>query len=46
MFESGKSSFYQYESGSPELISIFEILQEYPGVYGVRVKHITEGGRI
>src|SRR5690625_1032228 len=36
MFESGKSSVHQYESGSPELISIFEILQECPGVYGAR----------
>lgn len=36
MFESGLSSIHQYESGSPELTTIFEILQETPGVYGAR----------
>lgn len=36
MFESGKSSIYQYESGCPELITIFEVLQECQGVYGAR----------
>ena len=36
MFESGKSSIYQYESGCPELITIFEALEDCPGVYGAR----------
>lgn len=36
MFESGKSSIYQYECGCPELITIFQLLQECPGVYGAR----------
>lgn len=36
MFESGKSSIHQYESGCPELITIFEVLQSCPGVYGAR----------
>ncbi|WP_163539002.1 galactokinase family protein [Gracilibacillus sp. YIM 98692] len=36
MFESGESSIHQYESGCPELITIFEILRECPGVYGAR----------
>ena len=36
IFESGKSSIYQYESGCPELITIFEALADCPGVYGAR----------
>ncbi|MDG5789309.1 galactokinase family protein [Evansella sp. AB-P1] len=36
MFESGDSSVYQYESGCPELITIFETLKECEGVYGAR----------
>ncbi|MGP6146552.1 GHMP family kinase ATP-binding protein [Jeotgalibaca sp. A122] len=36
MFESGESSFYQYESGIPEMQSIFYILKECKGVYGAR----------
>ena len=36
MFESGESSFYQYESGIPEMKSIFYILKDCPGVYGAR----------
>ena len=36
MFESGESSVHQYESGSPELISIFNILKETKGIYGAR----------
>lgn len=36
MFESGKSSIHQYECGCPELITIFNLLLECPGVYGAR----------
>ena len=36
MFESGESSFYQYESGIPEMQSIFYLLKECKGVYGAR----------
>lgn len=36
MFESGESSIYQYESGCPELKTIYEILKETEGVYGAR----------
>lgn len=36
MFESGKSSFYQYESGIPEMMSIYYLLRECEGVYGAR----------
>lgn len=36
MFESGESSIHNYECGCPELITIFEILKNTPGVYGAR----------
>lgn len=36
MFESGNSSFYQQESGIPEMKTIFDILQNAEGVYGAR----------
>lgn len=36
MFESGKSSFYQYESGIPEMKDIYDLLHECEGVYGAR----------
>ncbi|MDR2589133.1 MAG: GHMP kinase [Spirochaetales bacterium] len=36
VFESGESSIHQYESGAPELITIYEILAGSPGVYGAR----------
>ncbi|WP_208586101.1 GHMP family kinase ATP-binding protein [Gracilibacillus suaedae] len=36
MFESGDSSIHQYESGCPELITIYEVLRETEGVYGAR----------
>ncbi|WP_368646195.1 hypothetical protein AB4027_04750 [Alkalibacterium putridalgicola] len=36
MFESGNSSFYQYESGIPEMKTIFDTLRETEGVYGAR----------
>nr|WP_177192510.1 hypothetical protein [Desemzia incerta] len=36
MFESGESSFYQYESGIPEMKDIYDLLHEYQGVYGAR----------
>ncbi|MDP2426369.1 MAG: galactokinase [bacterium] len=36
MNASGDSSVHQYESGCPELITIFETLKQTPGVYGAR----------
>jgi galactokinase len=36
IFESGESSIYQYESGAPELITIYDILKNSPGVHGAR----------
>ena len=36
MFESGRSSISNYECGCPELITIFNLLCECPGVYGAR----------
>lgn len=36
MFESGESSVHNYQCGCPELITIFEILKNTPGVYGAR----------
>lgn len=36
MFESGESSFYQYESGIPEMKDIYDLLHECEGVYGAR----------
>ncbi len=36
MFESGESSIKNYECGCPELISIYNIFRNTPGVYGAR----------
>ncbi len=36
MSESGESSIKYYECGSPQLITLYEILREAPGVYGTR----------
>jgi galactokinase len=36
IFESGESSIRQYESGAPQLITIYDILKNSPGVYGAR----------
>lgn len=36
MRESGASSVYNYESGCPQLITLYNILSECPGVYGAR----------
>jgi len=36
MFESGDSSFFQQESGIPEMKTIFDILRKSEGVYGAR----------
>lgn len=36
MFASGESSIHNYESGCPELITIYETLRDTPGVYGAR----------
>ena len=34
--ESGESSIRWYECGSPQLVTLYEILRETPGVYGTR----------
>lgn len=34
--QSGESSIKNYESGCPQLITLYEILRDTPGVYGVR----------
>ena len=36
IFESGHSSIYNYEAGSPELIKLYEIMRETDGIYGGR----------
>lgn len=36
MFKSGESSFFQYESGIPEMFTIYNLLRETEGVYGAR----------
>lgn len=36
VFESGRSSIYNYETGSPELIEIYNIMLETEGIYGGR----------
>ncbi len=36
MRESGASSVYNYESGCPQLVTLYNILCEAPGVYGAR----------
>ena len=36
MNESGESSVKYYECGSPQLITLYEVLRETPGVYGTR----------
>ena len=35
-FDSCESSIHNYECGSPELIAIFDIMRQLPGVYGGR----------
>ena len=35
-FDSCESSIHNYECGSPELIAIYDIMKELPGVYGGR----------
>ena len=35
-FESGRSSIYNYETGSPELKKLYEIMTETEGIYGGR----------
>jgi len=35
-FESGRSSIYNYETGSPELKKLYEIMTETDGIYGGR----------
>lgn len=36
IFESGNSSIYNYESGSPELRALHEIMLDTPGIFGGR----------
>lgn len=35
-FESGYSSIHSWETGSPELIKLYDIMRETPGIYGGR----------
>ncbi len=35
-FESGYSSIHSWQTGSPELIKLYEIMRETPGIYGGR----------
>ena len=35
-FESGRSSIYNWETGSPELIRLYEIMTKTDGIYGGR----------
>ena len=35
-FESGRSSIYSWETGSPELIKLYEIMTQTDGIYGGR----------
>ena len=35
-FESGESSIYNWETGSPELIKLYEIMRKTDGIYGGR----------
>lgn len=35
-FESGRSSIYNWETGSPELKTLYEIMLKTPGIYGGR----------
>ena len=36
VFESGYSSIYNYETGSPQLIKLYEIMKDTTGIYGGR----------
>ncbi len=36
MFASGQSSIQQWESGCPEMIALYEIMRDTPGIYGGR----------
>lgn len=36
VFESGYSSIYNYEAGSPELIKLYELMRAQDGIYGGR----------
>lgn len=36
MRDSGASSIYNYESGCPQLVTLYQLLCELPGVYGAR----------
>jgi galactokinase len=36
IFESGYSSIYQWESGCPEMITLYEIMRKTKGIYGGR----------
>jgi galactokinase len=42
--ESGESSIIYYESGSPQLITLYQILSQTPGVYGSRFSGGGFGG--
>ena len=46
MNESGRSSVTNYEAGCPEVISLWEIIAEAPGVYGTRFSGGGFGGAV
>jgi len=44
MSASGESSIRNYECGTPELVTLYELLREAPGVYGARFSGAGFGG--
>ncbi len=44
MSASGESSIRNYECGTPELVTLFELLRDTPGVYGARFSGAGFGG--
>jgi len=44
MSASGESSIRNYECGTPELVTLYELLRETPGVYGARFSGAGFGG--
>lgn len=44
MTASGASSIHNYESGTPELVTLYELLRDAPGVYGTRFSGGGFGG--
>ena len=44
MSASGESSIRNYECGTPEMVTLYELLRETPGVYGARFSGAGFGG--